>query len=483
VSSLSRRKTMKRLAIPVFLCGLALGMTPGTVLAEESVTASDKPETSAQEDSASKWSFWFYADETYRFRTTLAGDGDPIGDENDHDLRLFLESGFRDPSDRFGAEASLGLWWDVDGEVPEAEPSALASVTDYRQPWWDVFSLSADYRSTGILKLARVGRQVSEHGLPVTFDGGSIRLTAVKPTLDVFLFGGRSVHFFETRADMFEDWIGSIGTVIRPMPELRIELDYRFLQEDVLGDDRESKNERRDHSYGLSAWFRHGDWLYAKAYLRGLNDTVSHAGAGARMIWQRLGLGATINLDAQTTTLKEVNERQDPFFVLLGESLPHLRWRLDLFKEFDTAVGTYGIHAGWNGRNILEGDEGPFNRNMGKAYLQFTANDIGTKGPFLALAAEAHFTYEGSALTGDWIAAVGGSAGWDSKKFRAEIGSYYQAYKYDYYVDLREVADVRSYFASVSYKPLDWLGLKARYEFEQSDRDLHTVTFTVSQMY
>lgn len=433
------------------------------------------------------WRFWLLAQEEYRARISGAADSqgglvEPLREESDHDLRLFLDGGLRDPGDHFGVDLSLGLWWDVDGELPDGNPSAFGSVYDYRQPWWDVFTLSAEYRSQGAFKLVRGGRQASDFGLPVTFDGASLLFSAVRPTLDLFVFGGRSVHFFETQTGAFEDWIGSIGAVIRPGPSLRLEVDYRFLREDTLRD-QYTRDDLIDHTYGLSGWYRNGDWLLSKAYLRGLNDSLSHAGAALRFWWPAQDLGADVNLDVQLITLDEINERNDPYFVLLGESLPNLRWRVDAWKVFETRAGEYGVHAGWNGKHILDGDAGPFNRNSGRIYLLGQAEDVGIKGLFLTLAAEGHYTYLDGRLSTDMILAIGGSAGYRSRIFKSEIGTYYQRFKYDYYRDLREVEDVRTFFGLVAWKATDWLAVKVRYEFERADRNIHTVSLVLSQTY
>jgi hypothetical protein len=452
--------------------------------------AAKEQEVSAVAESGDSWRIWLFALEEYRLRASMSpgeGGGSPLGslaeDESDQDVRLFLEGGVVDPDDNFAAEVSLGLWWDIDGSIPDGNPYGLASTFDYRQPWWDVYTLTAEYRSKGVLRLARGGRQASEHGLPVTFDGASIRLTGVERYLDFFVFGGRSTHFFEVAAEPFEDWIASAGAVVRASPSVRFELDYRLSLEDVLQSDKQTKEGLSDHSYGLSAWCRSGDWLYAKGYLRGLNDEFSHAGAAARMIWQSLNLGVNLSADVQAITLHEISEREDPYFAILGESLPNLRWRLDLWKNFETGAGDYGIHAGWNGKNILKGEEGPFNRNAGRIYLLFEGRDLLVKGLFASIAAEGHYTYADWQLSGDMILTAGGSVGYEYKMLKAEAGTYYQRFKYDYYLDVKEIEDVRTYYGLVSYKALDWLAVKIRYEFERLDRDVHTVTLAVSQMY
>jgi hypothetical protein len=79
--------------------------------------------------------------------------------------------------------------------------------------------------------------------------------------------------------------------------------------------------------------------------------------------------------------------------------------------------------------------------------------------------------------------ALGGSAGYDKKPVKATIGSYYYRYKYDYYVDVREYADVRSYFGEFRYDPFTWLSGRVSYTFEQFDRNIHTVTLTIVETF
>jgi len=443
-------------------------------------------------NSYDEWDWWIFASEEYRLRTSKSSQPSQTGDaltspapasEDDHDMRLSLDTGFRDPSGHWGGEVSAGLWADLDGTGRDVERAGLVSMYDYEQPWWDVYTLQADYESDGVLGLARAGRQTSLFGLPATFDGATVLLNPSKPYLELFVFGGRSVHFFDVSDGLFEDWIASAGSVIRPLKWLKLELDYRFLKEDILLSDKETTDALMDHSYGLKAWVRHDDWFRANAYVRGLNDSVSHAGAAALFEHTGLDLGADLGLDTQVTGLREINESQDAYFVLLGQSLPSIRWILDVWKIFDHESAEYGLHAGWKARNLLDDNDAPFNRNTSKVYLLFTVNDFLTKGPYFSASVEDHFVLSEWETTGEHTLTAGGSAGYEYKRAKVEAGTYYHQYKYDYYVDVLELEDVRTYYGLMSYRILDWLKLKAGYEVEIMDRDVHTVTLTLSQMY
>ncbi len=442
-----------------------------------------------------QWYFEGFASEEYRFRhssgAALSRIADPeeilpqenIGSEMDHDLRLFLSGYLWEDRDHFAADLTMGAWVDLNGTSSVGNPTAVGAVEDYTAPhgWhdpYDIYSLYGEYHSDGVLALARGGRQTSEYGRPTTFDGASLKLRALKPYLDFVVFGGRTVHFFELNDSLFENWIASAVSIIRPIQFLRIELDYRFGVEETA-----TKNEIVNHSYGLAAWYMINDWARVKGYVRGLDNAVSHAGLWPRFEWIDLELGVEAGVDAQLITLGEVIERADPFFAVLGESLPNVRVHCDVFKDFTTRVGVYSILGGWSGRLLTHDEATPFNRDFGRAYLLFQATDIVVSGPFASVIGEYHYTHSVSELATDTFFSGGGSAGYEWKQLKGEVGTYYYRYKYEYYVDVKELADVRTYFGEFRYDPLKWLSVRLRYEYDQMDRDIHTLTLKLTQTY
>jgi|GEM_PF-1181007 len=448
--------------------------------AEPAPEGNTEPEVAASDTGAeNEWYFHVLADEKYRFRLSQNPD------EQDHDLSLYFDFGAIDPSDHFGADLSLGLWWDINGN-PDSSTSSFAESNDTSPPlWFEVYKLSLDYHSDEVLRLARVGRQVTLIGKDAAFDGATLEISPISPQLDFYFMGGRTVHFFEIDADIFEDWLAGAGMVLRPHRDVRLELDYRFNMEDttlaVSGGKMQRGEEIRDNSLGIAAWYRYEDWFRLNVFMRTLNDDISEAGGATGFTWlaQELGLDATVK--AQTTTLKEVGETEDPFFAIKGESLPYVNFSFDAWKGFTVPAGIYGLHAGYQGRQLTKHDETPFNRNSGRAYVLFSAADIAVEGPFITAVFERWA--EGPAIDDDGLWSFGGSAGYDVERVRCEIGSNYQLYKYDYYLDVDERAHVRTVFADLKVKALEWLAVKARYEYELFDRDVHTITLGLSQIY
>ncbi len=458
---------------------LSAGTTPGSV---------GRPGNSG--DTNDRWVLGLRASEAYRFRhattpTLAEAQGEMPSAETDHDVQLFIGVNLQDPGDRFFADAALGAWIDLDGVPSASHGAALVSPYDESGPFWlDVFSLYGEYRGPGAFALARVGRQQADHGRPATFDGAAIRFRLVDRYLELFAFGGRTIHFFNTDDGYFEDFLGSAGVVVRPASFLRFELDYRFLREDTheWASDEE-RSAVQNHSYGIQGWLFNGDWLYLRAHLRGLGDRFSRVGGAAMLTWDELQLGLDIRGELQLIAFDEVNERDDPYYSILGHSRPNVRLHADLWKRFETDSGAYTIHAGWNARILALNTPTPFNRDFGRVYALLQAAEVGGTGLFAGATVAYHYTHSSTDGSDDSIFSLGGSLGWDGRLLKFEVGTYYSQVKYTYYKTAEERENVRTYFGEIGYRLLDWLQLKGRYEFERFDRDIHQATISLAQTY
>ncbi len=467
------------LALVLMLPCVAWAETPESDVSDTSpqeVAAPDATdEPIAEKESAAgfaeRWTFFSRAEEGLKYRT--------LNDTGVHDLDfdLYADFSMSDPTDRFGLDASLGFWADLDGteDLREPEPE-WASVRDADNPTQvEVYRLSGEYRGEGALRLVRLGRQTSEFGRPVTLDGGAVHLRPHR-MLGLYVLGGRTVHFFENGQGLFEDWLASAGAQLFPLESLKLELDYRFYHEDT-----DSEDALDQHAYRLSAWFRHDTWLNLKGFFEGLDEKPALAGLAAKLESIRHGLGFDLEAEVQPVALKGVAEAHDPYFSILGESLPQARYQGKIWKNFETLAGHYGLFLGVEGRQLLPGEsETDFNRNSGRGYFMATGDDVGTKGPFFSLVVERWATQAGDG-PGFWTA--GGSLGWDANVLRAEVGSFYQHVKYDYEQSVTESMHVRSVFADLKGSILPWLDAALRYELDVGDRSEHTLRFRLIQTY
>ena len=232
-------------------------------------------------------------------------------------------------------------------------------------------------------------------------------------------------------------------------------------------------------SYGLSAATR-TDLLTAKVQVRGLDEQPSHLAGIIQLYPPSTGLGATAELFAQIVTLGEVAESENPYYALLGPSLPHARFRFELFHELELGQeATWTNLVGWRGRQVVGHEEQPFNRNVGAAYFHTRFDDLGLPGLFIG--ATVGYDYVPTARGEPWLIALGGAAGYVGKALRTELGTDYQRYKINYYQRAEELHDARTVYGVVGYRVAAALELRGRYELEIVDRYLESFYLTARQ--
>jgi hypothetical protein len=446
---------------------------------------SDNAAPTASHDAG--WTSDFSLLEEYRLRiasyalpsTGPLGDAPQTGQARDQHLRLLGDGQISGLNDHFHATMSGALWMDLDGASAPGTASIFATQYDNAQPWLAVYALSAEWQNHKALDHVRVGRQASEHGLPLTFDGASLSVRAVGRRLQWFGFGGKTVHFFESTPGLFENWVASTGAVWRPGNNSAFELDTRLIREPTLNVDRSQRDSITNHSYGLSASVTSGG-LLSKIYARGIDQRPSHAGGAFLYQSERLGLGLDGRIHAQLVTLGEVVESENPMYSILGPSLPFVRFRFETWKDFPIGrQAHFGLHLGWRGRQVVGAVERPFNRNTGAIYVHGQVDDFVRKGLFVGGTAE--YEYVPYALRGDRMVTLGGSTGYKNALLNAELGTYYQQYKVIYYKSAEELHDTRTVYGSLAFRLAQWLELRGRYEIDIFDQYLESFFLSARQ--
>lgn len=453
----------------------------------DSAPTVQKPADTQVHNGDTDWTYDASLFEEYRLRIashalpTSGPLGEPLrtNQQTDQHFRMLADGQVSGFDDHFRATLSAALWLDLDGPSAPGTASLFATQYDYAQPWFTVYSLSAEWQKYMALDHLRVGRQAAEHGMPLTFDGVSIGLRPLAHELLVFGFGGRTVHFFETTPGWFENWVASTGAVVQPTRSTTFEFDSRLIREQTFNVDRSLSNPITNHSYGVAASF-HSLNLMSKVYARGIDRQPSHLGAAFLYQHERLGLGLDAHVNAQLVTLGEVVESENPFYSLLGRSLPYVRFHFDAWKDFALDQLTHlNIHLGWRERQLVGAREEPFNRNTGAVYLNVRVDDLVRKGLFVSATAERD--YVPHAFNREWLLVFGGSAGYATPAVSTEVGTYFQQYKIIYYQNAQELPNTRTVFGSVGYTPAPWLQLRARYELEIFDRYLQSFFLSARQ--
>jgi hypothetical protein len=434
------------------------------------------------------WSTNLWLTQEYRLRTAgsaEAGSTGPLGGTaaanpvTDQDLRLTLDGTVVGLREHLVGTASAALWFDLDGHVPKGDPDLFGDAQGLAQPLAVVYALTAEWRRSQPIERLAVGRQQSAHGLPVTFDGGAIDLRFLERRLSLFAFGGRTVHFFEAVPGVLENWLVSGGAGLRLSQHLQVEVDSRYLHELPLGAGGVLEEHVNTNSYGATLMARWDD-LQGKLFARGMNRSFSHVGGTFHLQVPRAALGVDGQAAAQLVTLGNIAESENPFYSLLGDSLPHVRARLEAWKEFRAGdKGTFAMAVGTRLRQLLRDQPTAFNRNMNAVYARGDLNDIPWKGVFVSAVAEWNLPTQATDSTSFF--SLGGTAGYTSRKARGEAGTYFQRYKINYYRDAEELTNARTAYAMAAYRVLSPLEIRARYVVEIVDRTIHSAYLTLRE--
>ncbi len=440
-----------------------------------------------RENTPSPWTLDISLSQEYRVRyasapLSVTGPlGEPVAPRGarDQDLRLTLDALSTGWGGHFVSQVSAALWKDLDGGAASGDPAYLGDAQDLAQPLVVLYSLTAEWRRQGPLEYARVGRQQATHGLPVTFDGGALDLRFWDRDATLFGFGGRTVHFFESSPGLFENWLAGGGVGLRLAEGMAVEVDSRFLHERILAMGGDLGRWVNTHSYGLTLNV-FSETVQGKAYVRGLNRVASHTGGALRWQSARLRFGIDAMGATQLVTLGEVAESENPYFSMLGASLPHVRGRAEVWKEF--AAGGEGllvVYLGGRLRALLRDEPTRYNRNAAAAYFRVEVRDVLTKGLFASALGE--WNAQSTGGFSDGFLTLGGSVGFASRKLKAETGTYFQRFKIAYYQDVEELQDVRTVFVVAGYRVVPRVEVRGRYVLELLDRQIHAGYVTVRQ--
>jgi hypothetical protein len=464
------------------LLGLALpALWPATARGEDVAKPKIAP-------SPTGWSTELWLTQEYRFRRAGSAEAvspSPLGQSpaenspSDHDLRLTLDGSVTGLGEHLLGTLSAAFWLDLDGHVPKGEPDLFGDPQDLAQPLFVAYALTAEWRRSAPLDRLALGRQQAAHGLPVTFDGGALDLRFLERRLSLFAYGGRTVHFFEVVPGLLEDWLLGGGAGLRLTHSLQLEADSRYLHETILAADGGSGRIVDTNSYGLAVTGR-WDELSGKLFARGTNRSFSHAGGVFHLRVPHAALGVDGQATAQLVTLGEIAESESPYFSMLGNSRPHLRARLEAWKEFGlSGKAVVALAVGARVRQLLYDEPSPFNRNMNALYLRCDVSDLVWKGVFAGITADWNLPAQSSDAT--HFFSVGGAAGYTSRHSRFEAGTYFQRFKINYYRDVEELTDARTVYAMASYHVLPQLEVRGRYVLEIVDRTIHTAYLTLRE--
>jgi len=310
------------------------------------------------------------------------------------------------------------------------------------------------------LTRVRIGRQSGTRDEPVFFDGVAMDLGSEKVNLT--LYGGAAVHFYEVNAHWGEDTLQGAGFDYRPLPATGMSVDFLAVK-----DKREFTPEDatiHDRMVAFKVWQLFEPYTRVAAKYRLLDGESRDLSLKASTAWQAVNIDATASYFRQFRPQNELTTDLSLYYDVIGVSAPYQSFDIKVRKFFAERVA---VDLGYFKRELLDSsDEGPFNKEFWRAYFDVEVMDL-----FLN-------NLSGTLLLEQWDSqgrsydAVGADLSYKIKKNKKEarisIGTNYSLYKYDYYTELGVREQVRTWYLTGKYPLNNGFSVNGGYEYEHS---------------
>jgi len=390
----------------------------------------------------------------YRWRQT---DDDDYGDATDQDLYGYLSLDFGDPQISPVSGYIFGrLSYDLDGEQDQDEFYPFAEITDsYDNPNERLYIAYIDLNKIPYLEKISLGRQFI-YDTPVWLYLDGVRVESKEFTqvfsLKLGGYGGVPAHLYESDQDgnamygafiQFKPWLGN-----------RLKFDWAHAEGEYLYGD-----ETNDY-YSAEIWQAIKEFQLYAGWAR-LEDEDHSAQARATFYKPEWDLLIQASYYELLEKQKDLAIEFDPFYASLRTLHPY--WQMQFLVS--KGIGKhFSIEAGWDERQLKEeDDESEFNHSFTRYYVTLALWDL--------------FEHLDMSATGEiWdtgnderIETYGGDLTYKfNKDFRLSVGTYYDLYKYEYFLD-EEKDKVQSYYTRLSYLPIKGLGAVLDYEFDNTE--------------
>ena len=404
---------------------------------------------------------------SYRYRTTRLS-GDRV---NDHDLLEQLRIDYATPREStYEIHFLATSGQDLDGDQDRTDFFPFEDISDARDTWWSGYLYEAHVDMNNLLPALtqlRIGRQSGARDEPVFFDGIAADM-AVTRRVNLTVYGGTAVHFHELDDDWGSDTLAGAGLDYFPFRTTQLSLDYLYAR-----DKREASltTDQEDKLTSIKIRQRFSPFLRAMAALRSVNGESRDANARAIKAFPSMDMEVSLAYFRQFRTQNELSNELSSYYDVLGQSDP--------FQSLDVKIRKflgprYALDLGYFARELTKDQaESAFNREYRRTFAVLDAMDVFYDGLSLSLIGE---YWE----TGDKeYAAAGFDAQYRRKKNKKSAtinaGTYFSLYKYDYYFQLGEREQVRTFYVSGKTPLTTALSVKARYEYEDSIENYHSL--------
>jgi hypothetical protein len=315
----------------------------------------------------------------------------------------------------------------------------------------------------------RLGRQAGTRDEPVFFDGIAADMGDEK--LNLTLYGGAAVHFYEIGNRWGRDDLEGAGLDMYPTPLTGLSFDYLSVRDErtlFSGD-----GSRRDRLLAAKLTQRFAQYDRVTAKYRYLNNEPRDVSVNASALSLEHEVEMSVGFFRQFRTQNELSNELSLFFDVIGQSAPYQSFDIKIRKFF---AGFIAVDLGYFKRALLDAaaDRGPFDREFTRKYFDVELSDLFAPGLSWTGIAEwwesgqRTFRTVGQDLTYAFKKKSG-------KQAKVSAGTSYSLYKYDYYIDLGAREQVRTYYLTAKYPLGAQVSVNAGYEYEHGIEIYQTI--------
>ncbi len=309
----------------------------------------------------------------------------------------------------------------------------------------------------------RMGRQAGTRDEQVTFDGIALDVRPAS-SVNLTLYGGAAVNFYEIGSSEGDDTVAGAGLDLYPTASTGISLDYATLKDkrDYL-----ELTDVKDDLATIRVWQRFTPSLKATAKYRHQNGESRDL--TVRLLGAFPGAGTEIGASylRQFRTQVAQSNALSPFVDVMGPSDPYQSYEVKLRQFFGKR---YAFDLAYFKRELTGNSvAGTFNREYSRTAAGFEVSDMFFANLSLTLSGDQWRSPGSPERTySSGGADIGYSFGKKGSMARINAGTYYSLYKYDYYLQLGERTNVRTYYLTTKIPVVKQVALNLGYEFEDS---------------
>jgi hypothetical protein len=312
----------------------------------------------------------------------------------------------------------------------------------------------------------RIGRQAGTRDEPLFFDGAATDIAAAS-NLDLTLYGGAAVHFYEIGNRWGDDTLAGAGLDYTPASSTKVGLDYLVVRDAHSFPD---EVDRSDRMTSLKLWQGVAPFMKASVKYRYLNSEPRDVSVRAVSAFPEADSEVNINYFRQFRVQNELSNELSLYYDVLGQSAPYQSYDAKFRKLFGPH---YAMDIGYFKRALLEeSQESAFDRDFSRTFLLFEFIDLPKDGLSFTL------TGERWKATGREYSSAGLDIGYafnNRKNAGINAGTYYSLYKYDYYIEEGARENVRTYYVKGRYPLYNSFSVNGSYEYEDSIEDYQTL--------